>query len=229
MTQGQNWSLRTEKPQRRTNIGSGTQVLEARYHSHFPMVKGKLKQDCCNASEPAPLSCCSCPRGVEEGGPTSWNCGLGPSGLAFYLPGWLVVLPACCYPLNKESAHAGASSRAMLSGQGLFRLAGYDALKDKGHMCSWTTVWLREEASQVRNSPLEAETIAALEKLEILWEDSKGTRSWRKVIIAVLQIISLDQNRTIKMTRDKKKLWSPAHYLRWTVCDYFSLYHLLLG
>ena len=49
-------------------------------------------------------------------------------------------------------------------------------------MCSWATVWLQEEALHVRNLPLEAETLAAVEELEILWEEnSEGTRSGRKL------------------------------------------------
>ena len=89
-------------------------------------------------------------------------------------------LPACRYPLNNESAHAGASSRVTLSSRGFFHLAGYDALKDKGCVCSWATVWLQEEALHGRNLPLEAETLAAVEELEILWEEnSEGTRSGR--------------------------------------------------
>lgn len=109
---------------------------------------------------------------LRKGGQFHGIEGCGPLSLTFYLPGCLVGMSACCYkrnPLNNGPAHAGGLFQGdaiwpvILPSDRIWRTQRQRAEAFLGHSPD-----TGKDRTRLQTT-LEAEELAATERLEILW------------------------------------------------------------
>lgn len=165
----------------------------------FPTEKGKWEQDCYNASELTYPSCCSCLHCVEEGEPISWNWGLW-TFMPQILPPRLLEDHICLLLQVEPTEQWACSHWGLFWGDTIW--PGISSIWQDMKCSKTKGICVSGPQLSYRKTPYKSGTYPHLGQLRNLiscgGEIVRG--QGHGVTKAVFQIISLYQNRTIKMT-----------------------------